>query len=368
MSHLVQEYAKACGVKIGETKISPIFYPIPFEKYITVHHGTSPATTYAYWDEVIEILSPIFSKQKIKIVQLLEKEDQKIKMADHYVSCSKKQALFIIKNGLCHAGTDSIYCNFAGESSLPLVAIYSHTSPKNTQPWRINARKTKYITSFGERPSYDPNENPKTIDSVKPEEIAAEIISVLGIKKQIKFKTLFAGSRYKDECLDVIPLAPTSIRHPNINVRMDINHDEELLKSVLQNNVAEVTLSNPVSDEILGMRKISMVNYIAEEFEPEFVRKVKSLGIHANLLCVSEEKLSKQRFNFFEHEVHFHDLKKIAQDNSLKLKDIGDKKIKTKSNKRILIGDKEYFSYLDAINSKELFLLDLEWLYLYSVE
>lgn len=87
-----------------------------------------------------------------------------------------------------------------------------------------------------------------------------------------------------------------------------------------------------------------------------------------NLLCVSKENLSSQRFKFFEHDIIFHDLKSLIEENAKKLNTISDKKIKTKSNKSILIGDKHFDSYLEALNSKDLFLLDLDWLYLYSVK
>jgi hypothetical protein len=370
MSHIIQEYAKSCGVKIGEPKISPTFFPIVEEKYITIYHGNCRATHYEYWEEVLEILSPILSKKKIKIVQLLDSETQKIQSAHKHISVSKKQAAFIIQNSLCHVGTDSIYCYFAGEFSVPLVSIYSHTHPNNTRPWKRLKNKTKEICSFEQvgRPSYDPNEQNKTINSVKPEVIAKDIIDALGIKKEIKFKTLFIGSRYNEQCVDVVPTEPINIQHPKINVRMDICHNEEVLQGVLQNNFAEVTLSAPISEKLLSLRRISVINYIAESFDESFVKRVKNLGIHINLLCVSEEQLSAQRFKFFDYEVIFHDLNTIAKENAEKIKDILDNKVKAKSNKKILIGNKQYFSYLEALKSQELFLLDLDWLYIYTAE
>ena len=370
MSHLVQEYAKACGVKIGKPIVSPIFYPIPYDKYITIYHGNCPATTYAYWDEVIELLRPAFSKQGIKIVQLLDNEAQIIPLADKHVVCSKKQANFIINGGKCHVGVDSIHSYFAGENAKPLVILYSHTNPKNTEPWRTLASKTEYISSVkeGEKPSYDPNENPRTINSILPERIAQSILHKLGLKQKLKFKSLLIGSRYKEVCLDIVPTHPTNVISDRINVRMDIHHDENILSQILSNNVAEVTLSAPISDSILNSRKISIINYIAEKFDEVFVKRVKSLGIHLNLLCVSEETLAEQRFIFFDYDVSFLDLKKIIQDNSARFNGLASERIKTKSNKKIIIGDKEYFSYLDALKSKELFLLDLDWLYLYTLE
>ena len=38
MSHLAEEYAKACGVKMGEPVINPHYFPILHDKYITIHN------------------------------------------------------------------------------------------------------------------------------------------------------------------------------------------------------------------------------------------------------------------------------------------------------------------------------------------
>lgn len=370
MSHLIQEYAKACGVKIGEPQLSPVFFPIVEEKYITVNHGTCPSTHYDYWDEVFGILSPILTKRKIKIIQILDNENQKIQSSNRQIFCSKKQAAFIIQNSLCHVGVDSIYCSLAGEFNVPLVSIYSHTHPNNTRPWKRLKNKTKEICAFEKigKPSYEPNEQIKTINSILPETIAENILAVLGIKKKLKFETLFIGARYNEESIDVVPIHSVNIRHPKINVRMDIHYNESVLREILQNNFVEVTLISPISDALLCSRRISTINYLSHEFDEAFVKRVKSLGININLLCVSEENLAAQRFKFFDYDIIFHDLKTISQENAKKINGILNKKVKTKSNKRILIGEKQFYSYLEALQSKELFLLDLDWLFIYSDE
>jgi hypothetical protein len=304
------------------------------------------------------------------MVQLLDNEQQIIPSADKHVLCSKKQAAHIIQNSIGHVGVDSIYCNFAGQFCVPLVGIYSHTNLQNTQPWKLVASKTKFLSSVkeGEKPSYDPNETPQTINTIFPEEIAKNILAVLKIKSKIKFKTLLIGERYGYECVDIVPTLPCKIQANQINVRMDIFHNEDNLKDVVSRNVVEVTLSNPISDEILNSRRISLINYLSQTFDAAFVAKVKSLGIHINLLCVCPESLAQQRLEFFDYDVNFYDLKTISEENSKKFEGVAAAKIKTKSKKKIFVGDKSYNTYLEACNSKGLFLLDLDWLYLYTDE
>lgn len=368
MSHLIEEYAKSCGVKIGKPIINPIFFPVPFDKYITINHGCCPATKYDYWEEVMELLKPELDKNNIKIIQIIDNESQKINSCDFYAYCSKKQAAFIIKNSICHIGTDSVYCSIAGDLDKPILGIYSHTNPLNSGPWRFNKSKTKFITGISddEKFSYDVNESPKTINKILPEEICNNIISLLDLKNTKKFKTLFIGDRYKTECVEIIPTLPCDIVYDKINVRMDIHHNEEVLYKIIQNNTIELTLSNPICDEILLSRRINIINYLANEFDQSFVKRVKSLGINLNLLCVSEEKLAEQRKIFFDYDIIFHDLQSIIKNNSEKINKIDFKEVKIKSNKSIFIGNKKFNSYLEAINSKDLFLLDLDWVYLYS--
>lgn len=368
MSHLIQEYAKSCGVMIGKPIINPAFFPVPFEKYITIHHGDYNATYYDYWDEVLDILKPILSKNGIKIVQISDFDEQNINGADLHLKCSKKQSAFVIKNSLCHIGTDSIYCYFAGHFNKPLLAIYSHTNPKNTRPWNYNKSKTKFLISVleNERFSLDVNESPKTINKILPEDICKEVLALLKIKAKIKFKTLLIGDRFKNECIDIIPIKSCSLVHNKINVRMDICHNEDNLLEVLKRNTVEITTSNPISENILSLRKISVINYLSEEFDENFVKTVRSLGIHINLLCVSEKKLASQRFKFFDCNILFHDLESKIKENAEKFSSLSDKKIKTKSNKVIVIGKQNFFSYIEALGAKELFLLDLDWLYLYT--
>jgi hypothetical protein len=368
MSHLIEEYAKSCGVKIGKPIINHIFFSIPFEKYITINHACLNATTYDYWEEVIELLRPQLNKKNIKIVQILQDEKQKINHCDFHAYCSKKQAAFIIKNSLCHIGTDSIYCSLAGDLNTPLLGIYSHTNPKNSGPWKFDKKKTEFIISISgnQKFSYDANENPKTINKIFPEKIAEKILNLLGLKNKKRFKTLFIGDRYKTECVEIIPNEHCSVIHDKINVRMDIHHNEEVLYEIIKNNTVELTLSNPISEEILLSRRIRAINYLANEFDEIFVKKVKSLGIHLNLLCVSKDKLAQQRRIFFDYDIIFHDMNSLIKENSKKISNINEKDVKLKSNKTIFIGSKQFSSYLEAINSNNLFLLDLDWVYLYT--
>ena len=57
MSHLVEEYAKNLGVKIGKPIFEPHYMPITDEKYITFHVDNKiDSKYYEFFPEVINLL------------------------------------------------------------------------------------------------------------------------------------------------------------------------------------------------------------------------------------------------------------------------------------------------------------------------
>ena len=69
MSHLAEEYAKSCGVKIGKPVLKPHYFPILHDKYITIHNDKKvQAKEYDMWPDVIELLKKALGD--IKIIQI----------------------------------------------------------------------------------------------------------------------------------------------------------------------------------------------------------------------------------------------------------------------------------------------------------
>jgi hypothetical protein len=372
MSHLIEEYAKSCGVKIGKPKIKSHYFPIPYEKYITIHNDKKvPAKEYSFWPKVIEILKPILNKEDIKVIQIGANGEETIEGVDKHTSTNTiKQCSYIIENSLAHIGIDSLPVHIASAFDKPIVSIYAHTHANTCNPYWNEKSKTICLESHrnGNKPSFSLQENPKTIDLIHPEEIAKSLLEVLNINEKINYKTINIGARYKDECIEVIPSEQCDLISNSINVRMDIHHDEQNLYHILQRNNIELTLSKPIHDELLFSKKIKTINYVTEEFDIEFVQKIKKAGINHVLLCTSKEKLSEQRFKLFDFTVNLFETKELIKANKEKLPELNLQKIKVQSNKKILCGNKVYDTYYDFNNRKneDDFFLDLDWYYLYD--
>ena len=81
MSHLIEEYAKCLGVKIGRQQISDHFYPITSDKYITLQTSKGIQTrNNSQWETVDTMI-----KKKAKVLNVNTyglKEDYNSKVAE----------------------------------------------------------------------------------------------------------------------------------------------------------------------------------------------------------------------------------------------------------------------------------------------
>ena len=356
MSHLAEEYAKSCGVKIGEPVLKPHYFPVLHDKYITIHNDKKvQSKEYDMWPEVIGLLREHL--KDTKVIQIGAKGEETIKGVDaHMPTETLKQSAYIIENSLAHVGIDSVPVHIASALDKPVVGIYSHTYANTCSPlWN---KKTKAITiesdRRGNKPSFSLNENPKTINFINPEKIAQAVLDVLDIDEKINHKTIYIGEHYKSNFFEIIPIKNTTLKAENIDVRMDYAHNENVLSEILKRNIVEVTLSEPISENLLKLKRIKKIIYKADSFDQDFCKLIKKEGIPHVLVCTSSENLSKERTENFDNLISYLDLKESIENNKKKINIDDFNEIKIKSNKQIVCGDKLYESYFDLNERKNL--------------
>jgi hypothetical protein len=104
MSHLIEEYAKNLGVKIGKPIFEPHYMPVTDEKYITVHVDNKiDSKYYEFFPETLDLLKNILSPLGYKIYQIGGADDPMLREADKsYLGFSRKQTAYIVKNSSLH--------------------------------------------------------------------------------------------------------------------------------------------------------------------------------------------------------------------------------------------------------------------------
>ena len=369
--HLIERYALSTGLEIDNPTISEQFFPTSCQEYVCFHASSKDnLRDYDYWTEVKKLLDPYFNKLNIKTLQIgLEKDPSLSCDIDLRGKTNMRQMSYIVKNCNLFIGVDSFPAHLAGFFNRKMVSIYSNSFAACVRPYWGEQSNQKIIETErpnGEKPSFSFNENPKTVNRIKPEKIANSALELLGLDP-VKHKTIFMGEMCRQQQVEVIPKENTDIVSDHMTVRMDMSHNEDVLRNIIQRNNVEVILKEPISEDILATKKIKKILYKSDNFDSEFISKAKKYGVSLGLICTEKENIPKLRADFFDLFVHECNEDKIIEQNKDRF-DCNLNGLKIKSGKKVVCGDKTYETIYEfnGEENKDEILLDLDWLFIYS--
>lgn len=318
--HLIEQYALGCGVKIDKPSIEECFYPIPFNKYITLHASSGMAAkNYDYYSDVMRLLKPYLDKEGIEVIQIGAKSDNAVSYCHNYNGeTTLKQTFYIIKNSLLHFGNDSFSTHVAAGYDIPLLSLYSVLYKECCGPYFGD--KSKQITLEPKRKngkcSFSDKENPKTVNKISPEKVARGVLNLLGIKHSLgEIKTIHMGSYYHTPIAEVIPnfiMDSSYMANSVMNIRMDLSFDERNLMHWSQNKKINIftdkeidpTYLMPIKDNIIG------ITYeLNKDSNPEYISQLKSLGFNITLHTKDKNNLTDIRLKFLDWQVLYFEKK-----------------------------------------------------------
>lgn len=307
--HLIESYALTCGSKIDRPFIYDTFYPTPEGKYITLQiESKSPSRQYKYWQLVVDLIKPILSKSDIEILQIGSKNDKALK--DVVCTSGKtsiSQAHYLIRNSQMHVGIDSFGVHVASGLGKKIVALYSNRIPKNTGAYWSNTSDFISIQSprGSRKPSYSIDENPRTINEIKPETVANSVLKLLDIQERVSIETLFIGENFNEETNFGFLPNQIVVSEKIPELRMDLFPEEKHLPAQLSRQRTIITTNRPISQETLLKFKanVAKVIYLIDENDkPEFVKFLFENGFP--FACVSKLKtseLKKKKINYYRY-------------------------------------------------------------------
>ena len=241
--HLIEQYALGCGVKIDKPQIEESFYPVPVEKYITLHASSGMAAkNYDYYSDVMRLLRPYLEKEDVQVFQIGGKDDAEVSYCHNYNGkTTLRQTAYIIKNSLLHFGNDSFSTHIAAGYNKPLVSLYSVLYKECCGPYFGD--RLKQITlepdRQGRKCSFSDKEKPKTVNNIRPEEVARGVLDLLKIKHKLHdIKTLHIGSFYHTPIIEVVPnfiMDAGYMANSVANIRMDLSFEPRNLVHWAQN-------------------------------------------------------------------------------------------------------------------------------------
>lgn len=314
---LLATYSAYLGVIPSDPpNLNTQFFPVPFDRYITLHvsDGRIDSKHFSYWTEVVALLKPVLHHFGIAIIQIGGPQDQIIEGTDaKYLTLTYAQSAYVQKGAILHLGCDSLPIHTASAFGKKIVALYGHIyfcqSPAN---WS-KLEDVIYLEPDrgANHPPFGPVEYPKMVNTIKVETICQSVCKLLDLPVSFHFQTQFIGEHYNLPVVEIIPDffgESAELNGANINLRMDLNFDENCAHAWAQHYPVKIITRKPINLELLAANKknipqLTLLLDDKDSFSLEYVKAAKRLIPNLVLVGMKEETLSDTREKFFDYIV-----------------------------------------------------------------
>ena len=330
---LVEAYATNTGSKIDKPFIFQKFFPLPFDKYITIHASSGMASkNYDYYKEALLLILDNLTQNKYTIIQLGDAKDEQLPMAiDFRGKTDIHQTAYVLARSSLHLSNDTFSAHVAGHFKVPLVTLFSVSKPGVSAPFWNDPYKSVFIETDrkGKKPTCAADESPKTINNIKPEDIAEHISNLLGLNYKKNIETLYIGSQYKNMVIETVP---NQVINPNfikgvLNIRADYFFNEENIYRQIATNKCCIVVDRPLKIDILRQlrQNIALLIYDLDNDDSlDFVKGIRNTAIPFGLVTAKEnDELDKLKLKYFNFAI-VNPVKKIKKeevDNYSKISD-----------------------------------------------
>ena len=316
--HIIEAYATNSGLKIDKPFIYEKYFPLKSEKFITLHHPFKyDSRKYDHWDSVIRLLKPALDKEGIDILQIGSENERPIgKIKNLLGKTTFNQMAYIIKRAMLHVGVDSVPVHIASGFNKKIVALYSNMYPSNSGPYWSKDEDVILIESDkeGDKATYGVDEVPKTINTIKPEEVAAAVCKLLDVEFSYDYETIVTGQYFHVGIVEAVPEEIIQISNMGTDVvylRLDIKEPKvDVTNNLLDSQLSVEGKYTIITRKTLPIKilkdhrkRIDTVVYIVDRHSsPDFHNDIISCGIKCNLATEKEgEELDDIKFKFLDY-------------------------------------------------------------------
>jgi len=367
--HLLQTYALATGSKIKKPFILKKLYPLSCEKYITIQNSSGmTGKCYDYFQDVIDFLHEKLEKFRYKIVQIGNKDDKPLQRVINLQGLTDiHQTAFILNNSKLHIGNDSFAVHMCSAFDIPLVALYSISSPEIAGPfWKNNNQIC--LTPENWLPSFNPNESPKKVNEIKIEKVVSAVESLLFKDSNYNINILNIGNKYGMNMLECYAdqiLPPDIFPNQLLNIRLDYSEtiENKEYNAILNNlNIRECSI---VTDKPFNLQpfiqfkeRLNSVFYdVTKELNIEFLNNLNILGVKTFLVFHLNEKneseLNSRKIDIIDYPLNI----EIIKRNKINIESSST----YKSSKLLFANNKIYLSKTAKLNDKPILDLNSIW-------
>lgn len=355
--HILETYSLLSSAKIDKPFIVEQFYPLP-DKYITIHGASGmPAKNWDYFQDLLDEIHEPLKLAGYEILQIGSKDDKKLEFCQHLLGLTSiNQTAYILKNSSLHIGNDSFAIHICSANNIPVIGLYSISPPSVCGPYWKSSNQICLESKYDGKPSYNPNENPKVVNTIKLETIINSISKLLNIKLP-KIETLQIGYRYLAQIVELIPnkiLNPKFAPEVIINIRADLL--ENLDENIILTNIKLRKCSLIINKEFKNLgalqslkENLVMLFYDITDIIPDinFIEKLNNVGLKPTIVS---RKNNKEKMDIIKLDILDWNIKIITQiPDEEKIKEARHKIEKNnnvffKSNRIILSDEKIYLT------------------------
>ena len=373
--HLVETYSLSTGSKIKKPFIHKKFFPLPFDKYITIQNSSGmQGKSYDYFQEVVNFVYEDLEKFGYKIIQIGNKDDKQLtNVFNLQGQTSINQTAFILENSQLHVGNDSFAIHMCSAFNVPLIGLYSVSSPEIAGPFWKNKNQI-CLTPKNWNPSFNPNESPKGVNEIKIESIIESVKTLLNINLSQNIHTIFIGERYGHILLEAIPsiiLPNTVFPEVPLNIRFDyIDQIEEKDYICTLNNLntrkCAIITDKPLEIEKLFQLKDKIINLFYDitfkDIDLNFVNKIKSLGMKIDFIFNKSKNKNESALDSKKLElIDYQEIINIVENKEKPTEEIKESKV-YKSNKILFANNNTYLSKAAYLENKPVNLEKLNFI------
>ena len=354
--HKLESFALSVGSKIDKPQIETCFYPVVDKQFICISKESSAESKkYDFFDDVIFHIKPYLDKQGISIIEIGKSEDAPVFYTKDLRALNRMQSNFVLNKSLLYFGNLNFYSHVASHFNKPTVCPIRNDYIDSIKPyWSKNESCILLKKDTKLKPSFLDKENPKTINDVKPEAIASNILDLLKIDHQLSdISTIFTGPQYNNSIVDLIPgnYNPAQISLPKTtNIRMDksFNYNFLLACSKLKNLIL-------VTDKVIDKRIHHLIKdclsqvtfFVNKDTTNTDIDSILSIGKPVLFFCKDKKNIKDIRLKFLDHDIAYYS---TLTKKDLNHKDL--KELKFLSKRNIIHEGSPFNSYLSMSQGK----------------
>jgi hypothetical protein len=364
--HLIESQATQVGQFIDEPQLYEKYFPLSFnDKYIVFAPFSKNSKNYDFWQDCLSILLPELNKNNIKILQIGAQNERPFGGCVHLMGqTSINQVVYLIKNSIGVLSTDTFAQHIADAYNVKSVVLISNNYSVNVKGYFNPQNQTviEPIRESGEKPCLALDEVPKSINRIKPEQIAQAVSKMLNLEYNFPYQTIYTGeislaNMVISTCDSVID--PRQLGIDSLIIDLSINFNEQILAQQLQVCPCSILTNRPINlDIIKNLRpRVKELVYIIESLEfsnPDFVKEIQKLGINVKVIStLSQEEINRLKIDWMETSIIF-PKPTFPLENIKEIKDEDKSKLFYKSAKFYLGRSKLYGSKNDYTLDKPL--------------